>query len=67
MLGELDAILGRASGDAILIDDARCFGVDPAYPTVDEVVARVASRKPALRFERERDVLCFWPRDERGA
>lgn len=26
----------------IVIDDARCFGTDPAYPAVDEVRSRVA-------------------------
>lgn len=45
----------------ILIDDARLFGIDPAYPTVDEVRALVARHRPELAFSFENDILRFAP------
>lgn len=44
IVGELEAIY-RLSRDpfTIVIDDARCFGTDPAYPTIAEVTTQVAA------------------------
>ena len=33
-----------------MIDDARLFGTDPAYPTLDTVAAFVTSRSPQRRM-----------------
>ena len=44
VVDELAAILADGPVHAIVIDDARLFGSDPAYPTVDQVRAQVAGR-----------------------
>lgn len=43
VFAELEAIFSRSQDPfVIVIDDARCFGTDPAYPTVEDVRGRVA-------------------------
>jgi hypothetical protein len=46
VLKELDWLLtpGQPLRHVILIDDARCFGVEPGYPTLDELRAYVRSK-----------------------
>ena len=44
---ELEHIFSaRRDGDVILIDDARCFGTYPSYPTLDELRKFILARKP---------------------
>lgn len=51
ILEELDHILGAAdTRHVVVIDDARLFGTDPAYPTLDTVAAFVKSRSPQRRM-----------------
>lgn len=65
VLRELDHILdGPDLGHAIVIDDARDFGSDPAYPTIEQVRAHVAARRPGLEFRHELDSLVFTPRPD---
>jgi len=48
---ELDHILGAPDvGHVIVIDDARAFGTDPAYPTIDALRRYVLARRPDARF-----------------
>jgi hypothetical protein len=55
---ELAAILGhRVKGHVILIDDAREFGADPAYPTLVELEAYARTHDAALVFEVRDDVI----------
>jgi len=50
ILEELDHILGAAEpGHVVVVDDARLFGTDPAYPALDAVAALVRSRSPKRR------------------
>jgi hypothetical protein len=43
IMAELDVIYGNARAPfVIVIDDARCFGTDPSYPTVAAVRERIA-------------------------
>jgi hypothetical protein len=44
---ELEQILRAPDlGHVIIIDDARCFGSDPAYPTIEALSEHVLSRRP---------------------
>ncbi len=59
---ELAVILERGARDAILIDDAHCFGVDPAYPPIAELEAIVTAARPDCRLELRHNVIGFFPR-----
>lgn len=45
----------------ILVDDARCFGTDPAYPTVDEVRAAILAARPGYTARLENDIQRYAP------
>lgn len=50
VLEELEHILHAADArHVVAIDDARLFGTDPEYPTVDQVAALVRARSPRRR------------------
>jgi hypothetical protein len=48
--------------NVILVDDARCFGVLPDYPTLDAFRTLVAEARPDLGFEVEHDIIRIAPR-----
>ena len=44
---ELEHLLNsRIEGHVIIIDDARCFGTDPAYPNLEELSEFIKSKRP---------------------
>lgn len=45
----------------ILIDDARCFGTMPDYPTLDAFRELVTRARPDLGFELEHDIIRLTP------
>jgi len=48
---ELDHILGAPDlGHVVVIDDARCFGSDPAYPTIEALREYVRAKRPHARI-----------------
>jgi hypothetical protein len=57
IMAELAAIYGFARAPfVIVIDDARCFGTDPAYPTLSAVCESIASlsgRRDAVTIEND--------------
>lgn len=62
ILEELDHILGAVEARHVMvIDDARLFGTDPAYPTVDAVAAFVQSRSPKRRMRVGCDCIQILP------
>lgn len=62
VLKELDSILEAPDlGHAIVIDDARDFGTDPAYPTLDEIRRRVLARWPDRKISVETDGIRILP------
>ena len=62
ILEELDHILGAAeTRHVVAIDDARLFGTDPAYPTLDAVAAFVKSRGPKRRMIVDCDCIQILP------
>lgn len=52
---ELRAVVGRLEHDVILIDDARLMGVEPGYPSIEEIRQLVGQR--ASSFEVSRDII----------
>ncbi|MHC4250743.1 MAG: O-methyltransferase [Planctomycetota bacterium] len=55
---ELELILAHpVAGHVLLIDDARCFVGEGGYPTLDEVRALVARKRPGLALEVEDDII----------
>ncbi|HUL02547.1 MAG TPA: hypothetical protein VLV16_04845 [Gemmatimonadales bacterium] len=59
---ELDQILGaRDLGHVIVIDDARAFGSDPAYPSIDELRAFVLAKRPGARISIQDDSIRIEP------
>ena len=63
ILAELDQILATTEdGHVIVIDDARCFGADPAYPTLDVLRGFVHGRRPSARFEVAADSIRITPK-----
>lgn len=60
---ELAHIFGAQDlGHVILIDDARCFGTDPEYPTIDELDAFVRASRPHVDISVEDDSIRITPR-----
>jgi hypothetical protein len=62
ILSEVDQILSVAeAGHVIVIDDARCFGTDPAYPTLETLKEFVLARRPSCRYEVAGDSIRIAP------
>lgn len=62
ILGELEAILAHpVPGHILLIDDARDFRHDKGHPTLDELEAFIAKRRPELLFAVEDDIIRVTP------
>lgn len=49
-------------GHVIIIDDARCFGTLPDYPTLDEVKGFIHSKRPNLDIAVQDDAIFVTPR-----
>ncbi|MCB9495805.1 MAG: hypothetical protein H6686_02855 [Fibrobacteria bacterium] len=63
ILQELDHILNAPDlGHVLVIDDARDFGTDPGYPTLETVREFVLSRRPSMEFHVETDSIRFTPK-----
>jgi predicted O-methyltransferase YrrM len=59
---EVECILrARNPGHVILVDDARLFGTNPAYPTLDEVRRHVHSIRPQMDLRVEADIMRVTP------
>jgi hypothetical protein len=63
ILQELRHILDAPDlGHALVIDDARDFGSDPCYPTIETVKEFVLSRRPGMDCAIDTDSIRFTPR-----
>lgn len=59
---ELTHIFGSPTkGHVILIDDARLFGTDPSYPSMDELSRFIRSRNPNVEIDVENDSIRIVP------
>lgn len=62
IVSELKHILARQDkAHAILIDDARCFGGEGDYPTVERLQALVQSRAPGYELTVQDDIIRIVP------
>jgi hypothetical protein len=62
ILDELTLVLARADKPhVILIDDARQYGKYPGYPSIEELRAFVAARRPELEFSVDDDIIRITP------
>ena len=62
ILAELQAIADHpVRPHAILIDDARVFGPDDAYPSIEEVIARLRTIDPHSRIGVSKDIIWAAP------
>lgn len=48
-------------GHVIIIDDARCFGADPAYPSIDELCEFIRANYPNAKIAVENDSIRILP------
>jgi hypothetical protein len=48
-------------GHVIIIDDARCFGTEPDYPSIEELCDFVMSKRPDITIEIENDSIRITP------
>jgi hypothetical protein len=59
---ELDHILNAAEKrNVIIIDDARNFGTDPEYPSMEELVKFIKSRRPDVDIAVQEDSIRITP------
>ena len=59
---ELEHILSsRDLGHVIVIDDARCFGTDPDYPTIEALKKYIQSKRRNVRITVENDSIRITP------
>ncbi len=62
ILTELETIFAHpVKGHVILIDDARLFGQEKGYPTLEEMHRLAARSRPDLGFEVEDDIIRLFP------
>jgi predicted O-methyltransferase YrrM len=67
VLAELRTILRHPSrGHVVVIDDARLFGLDPAYPTVRQTWDLVRAERPDCAFDVAIDMVRVTPGDPSG-
>jgi hypothetical protein len=65
---ELKAILDHpVAQHVVLIDDASCFNGEHHYPTLDELRALVAARRPGMSFEVGDDIIRLHERNGANA
>jgi hypothetical protein len=61
ILEELSAIFSSAHRHIVLIDDARCFGRDKDYPTIDELSAFIRESWPGATIKVVNDSIVVTP------
>ena len=60
---ELNHILNSEdAGHVIVIDDARCFGTDPAYPGIEELSKFIKSKRPNVEIAVQNDSIRVTPK-----
>lgn len=60
---EVEAVFAHeVKGHVLLIDDARCFGTLPDYPTLEAFREKAAAERPDLAWELAHDIIRLTPR-----
>lgn len=63
ILDEIACILdARERKHVIIIDDARCFGADPAYPSLSQLSDLVSSKRPDMAITMSNDSIRIVPK-----
>jgi hypothetical protein len=62
ILKELELVLAHSDKHVILIDDARCFGVEKDYPSIRELSDFVQKKGKDLHFEVVHDLIRIHPK-----
>lgn len=55
-------LTSRDIGHVILIDDARCFGTDPTYPSIESLKSFVLAKRPNVEICIEHDSIRITPK-----
>ncbi|MBD2771526.1 hypothetical protein [Iningainema tapete] len=62
ILEELDCILSYPDlGHVLIIDDARCFGTDPAYPNINELKSFIFNKRDYVEVSVQDDSIRIVP------
>jgi len=61
IIEELNHVFDSSHKHVMIIDDARLFGVDPAYPSIDELRKYIESKDKTLIFEVKDDTIRISP------
>jgi hypothetical protein len=56
----------QQGGHVVIIDDARLFGTDPAYPSIDELSRFIKANSPNAKIEVENDSIRIIPHSQIG-
>jgi len=56
----------QQKGHVVIIDDARCFGTDPAYPSIDELSKFIRANSPNIKIDVENDSIRIVPYSQIG-
>ena len=65
MYKELEHILSDSrSGHVIVIDDARLFGTDPAYPTIEELTNFIHLKNADFKIVIQDDSIRLLPQNQ---
>lgn len=65
ILKELELIGAHpVKGHLLLVDDARCFGADEGYPSIEWMKAAAARLFPGSAFSVDRDIIMIIPRKD---
>ncbi len=48
-------------GHVVIIDDARCFGTAPDYPSIEDLTSFIRSKSPDVNIEIENDIIRIAP------
>ena len=60
---ELGHILNAPDrGHVVIIDDARLFGADPAYPSIEDLTNFIRSRTPDISIDIQDDMIRLTPK-----
>jgi hypothetical protein len=51
-------------GHVVIIDDARCFGQDPAYPSIEELDKMILSLRPNMDIVIQDDIIRITPKQQ---
>jgi len=56
----------KQRGHVVIIDDARCFGTHPAYPSIDELGKFIMANSPNVKIDVENDSIRIVPCSQIG-